>query len=180
MKMKSEEKEYLSDEELLQLIMQVEEHELVPAPPNMLDEILAHVEVQLDESLENKAIRVDEFSEMPASKTSTVFVNTDAEQAGIRNMASFPVDTAKAQLRSQETKRKEFYQYCIRVITSVAAAIAIIFAIPGMEPVKTSEIPSKQEMVGAVITREEALRETEFFPEIQDMWNLYNKKDGGK
>ncbi len=66
--------EYLSDLELEQLIRDVEQNELVGAPPDLAEQILHRVR-------------------MP-------------------------------------NKKREFRRYCIRVMTSVAAAIAVVFLLP--------------------------------------------------
>ena len=66
--------EYLSDLELEQLIRDVEQNELVGAPPDLAEQILHRVK-------------------MP-------------------------------------DKKREFRRYCIRVMTSVAAAIAVVFLLP--------------------------------------------------
>ena len=64
---------YISDDELERLINQVEQEELVAAPPDLMESIL--------------------------------------EAAG-------------------KTKKKEFTVYCFRVITSVAAAVVLVFLLP--------------------------------------------------
>lgn len=73
--------EYLSDLELEQLILNVEQNELITAPPDLAGQILKHVE-------------------MP-------------------------------------NRKKEFRRYCLRVATSVAAAIAVAFILP--EVVETKQ-----------------------------------------
>lgn len=123
---------YLSDEELAKLILEVEEQELVPAPPEMMGEILTKLETQKSEQT--------------------------------------------MQVRSIESKRKEFYRYCMRVITSVAAAVALVFLMPNMESVERLEVPSRQELVGSTITREEALNKAGVITQIM---NFLNKKIGG-
>lgn len=81
---------YISDDELEHLINQVEQEELVAAPPDLVESILEAVEQ------EEKA-------------------------------TSQPVPVKRI-----ATKRKEFYAYSFRVITSVAAAIALVFLLPGL------------------------------------------------
>lgn len=126
------EKDYLSEEELMQLILDVEEHELVSAPPGLLENILKEVE----EQVESKPIPIT----------------------------------------SRVDKTKEFRRYCIRVITSVAAAIAIVFLTPNVENMKVTNAPSRQELVGKGITREEALKGTGF---INQVLNLLESEIGG-
>lgn len=123
-------KNYLSDEELMQLIRDVEEHELVTAPPGLVESILKEVEI----SEGRKIVPV-------ASK-----------------------------------KEKEFRRYSIRVITSVAAAIAIVFLTPSEGNIKVSKVPSRQELIGKGITREEALKETGL---INQLLNLLENEIGG-
>lgn len=126
------EKDYLSEEELMQLILEVEEHELVPAPPELLENILKEVEAPGESRI-------------------------------------IPID-------SKKDKNREFRRYCIRVITSVAAAIALVFLTPNVGSMKVSEMPSRQELVGKGITREEALKETGF---INQVLNLLESEIGG-
>lgn len=109
---------YISDEELEQLICQVEQTELVAAPPDLTENIL--------------------------------------KAAGLTQKAS---------------KKKEFYAYCFRVITSVAAAVALIFLLPEMTEwigrqnvapdfIKTEyrqEIPAYEEVVTSVPSKEEVV-----------------------
>lgn len=123
---------YLSEEELMQLILDVEENDLVSAPVGLLDSILKEVET-LEES---KIISSN----------------------------------------SKENKTKEFQRYCIRVITSVAAAIAIVFLTPNVGTVKGFSMSSRQELVGKSITREEALKETGL---INRILNLVENQIGG-
>lgn len=123
---------YLSEEDLMQLIMDVEEHELVSAPPGLLDSILGEVESQ---------------------ETNRI-----------------------VPIVSREHKQREFQRYCMRVITSVAAAIALVFLAPSMGNMKIAELPSRQELVGKGITREEALKETGL---INQVLNLLENEIGG-
>ena len=67
--------EYISDEQLEQLIAEVEQSELIPAPPEMKDRIL--------DGMDDRKIR-------------------------------------------------EFRRYCFQVITSVAAAVAVVFLLPAI------------------------------------------------
>ena len=93
-----------------------------------------------------------------------------------------------------ENKRKEFYTYCFRVVTSVAAAIALVFLLPeltnwmnldGMpvvEPVNKSDvveiIPAQAEVIktvpdkativvaGPVPSKAEVLNDTSFIEKV--------------
>lgn len=126
------EENYLTDEQLMQLILDVEENELVSAPPGLLDTILQEVE--------------------------------KAEKAQIKPITS------------RENRVKEFRRYCIRVITSVAAAVAIIFFTPNLESLEKVDVPSRQELVGENISREEALKENGV---IDQIINILNNEIGG-
>lgn len=96
---------------------------------------------------------------------------------GIMDEILTKIETQKTkQHLSVESKRKEFQRYCIRVITSVAAAVALVFLTSNMGDMKVSEVPSRQELVGTIVTREEVLNETGVINQIK---NLLNKKIGG-
>ena len=73
---------YISDEELERLINQVEQEELVAAPPDLMERILE------------------------AERETSPLIYCEA------------------------ARKKEFYAYCFRVITSVAAAVALVFLLP--------------------------------------------------
>ncbi len=150
---------YISDEALEQLINQVEQKELVAAPPDLMERIL------------EAAGATKEIVPQPA-----------------------PVIPVK-----RETK-KEFYAYCIRVITSVAAALALIFLLPelsgrikqtapeiGNQEVPDWEdvvdvVPSRDEVVMAVLipTKEEVLDDTGFIKRVLDNTGWFNKKNSEK
>ncbi len=102
---------YISEEELEQLIRKVEQDELVPAPPGLTENILRAVAVR---------------------------------------------------------RKNEFSAYCFRVITSVAAAIALVFLAPELPTLmqqtvlKTEfgrqEVPSREEVTDSVPSREEVVQ----------------------
>ena len=79
-------------------------------------------------------------------------------------------------ISSGRNKKIEFQKYCIRVITSVAAAIALVFLTPEVEMVRTVNVPTRQEVVGEIITREEALDNTGHF---EKLWNQISYELGG-
>jgi len=93
---------YISDEELEQLIYQVEQEELVTAPPD----------------LEERILTTAGFSGEPETKI----------------IAVKPV----------AARRKEFYAYCFRVVTSVAAAVALVFLLPQMTDWMGEKVSSTQ------------------------------------
>ena len=78
--------------------------------------------------------------------------------------------------QEQENKRIEFRRYCLRVISSVAAAVALVFFIPEAEMAEARSIPERQAMVGGIISREKALDDTGMITKI---WKELNMKIGG-
>ncbi len=92
---------YLSDEELEALITDIEEYDLVQAPPNLLNQILYTIEESNNTSL-----------------------------------------LEKDSLYIQRKKTIEFRKYCLQVITSVAAAIVLVFLLPTSMQMQKSELPS--------------------------------------
>ena len=125
-------KEYLSDEELNCLIAEVEQSDLIPAPPDLAERIL--------------------------------------DAAG-------------------KNKVREFRRYCIRVWTSVAAAIVLTFLLPrllSLIPVQNEQLElSRNEKVlltesrwtPKFETKEEALSETGFLEQLLGGNNIFGKKD---
>lgn len=133
---------YLSDEELEQLILQVEQQELVAAPPGLMDNILE----ELEKSQQSEW--------------------------------------------SSGNKIKEFRGYCFRVMTSVAAAVAIVFLIPELMNTGVSEIPLKQSaiMTAKYTTKEEALNDKGLLVQTfggvnifdnDKQLNIFDERDGG-
>lgn len=135
----SEHNTYLTDEELELLIAEVEENEMIAAPPNLMTDVLAKVETR------------------------------------------------------PKTKSKEFQLYCFRVITSVAAAILLLFMLPGISQLqlKLSEVMEESMAVNDLraekvtlryATKEEALNDkgilsaafgsNRLFGEDSD-WNIF-------
>ena len=92
---------YLSEEELEALITDIEEYDLVQAPPNLLNQILYTIEESNNTSL-----------------------------------------LEKDSLYIQRKKTIEFRKYCLQVITSVAAAIVLVFLLPTSMQMQKSELPS--------------------------------------
>lgn len=94
---------YLSKEELDLLISDIEEHDLVQAPPDLLNQILYTIE------------------------------------------ESIPFENNTSLLEKDSLQRKktiEFRKYCLQVITSVAAAIVLVFLLPTSMQMQKSELPS--------------------------------------
>lgn len=92
-----ENRNYISDEELEQLICRVEQEELVAAPPDLMESILAALELEETRVMTEK-------TGLPPAKI-----------VGVKEPAA---------------RKKEFYAYCFRVVTSVAAAVALVFLLP--------------------------------------------------
>lgn len=151
---------YLSDEELEQLILEVEENELVSAPPGFMEDVLIKTEAW--QTMQNEA---REGVTLECTKTES------ERQKGIRQ-ESAEQECIKSKNGKQEIRKEnkviEFHKYCIRVITSAAAAIAILFALPSAEPVELHQIPTRQELVGRCVTREEVLDDTGFLTKFMD------------
>lgn len=91
---------YLSEEELENLILDIEENDLVSAPPELLNQVLNVIE---------------------------------SSEQYIKNPIALEV---------QRKKTIEFRKYCFQVITSVAAAIVVVFLFPTSTQIQKSELPS--------------------------------------
>lgn len=146
---------YISDEELEKLICQVEQDDLVAAPPDLSERIF--------------------------------------EAAGLRPKT--------VEGKPKVAKKKEFYSYCFRVITSVAAAVALVFLLPELSGwmeqnvspdfVQTvyrqvipsyeevvAPVPSKAEVVAAKATpsKEEVLNDTGFIERVINSTGWFDKE----
>ena len=112
---------YISDDELERLICQVEESELVTAPPDLMENILEAAELM----------------DKPPAKVTAV---------------------------PAASRKKEFYAYCFRVITSVAAAVALVFLLPDLtnrmsiNGIYSQEHVDKWDVVGTVPVQEEVVK----------------------
>ncbi len=91
---------YLSEEELENLILDIEENDLVSAPPELLNQVLNVIE---------------------------------SSEQYIKNPIALEV---------QRKRIIEFRKYCFQVITSVAAAIVVVFLFPTSTQIQKSELPS--------------------------------------
>ena len=112
---------YISDEELERLISQVEQEELVAAPPDLLENIL-NAEPELSHLMCCEA---------------TYVLEEEAKQIPNACFAKGKITEVPEALTAQSTVKrmsaagkKEFYAYCFRVITSVAAAVVLVFLLP--------------------------------------------------
>lgn len=126
--------DYLSDEELDQLIMSVEK-EIIPAPPDMMENLLALVEEREIKTSDNQA-------------------------EGDLNEAATEIEKPP-QIIDIKRKRAEFRKYCFRVISSVAASIALLVAIPGVWEGDKTKIPEKASIVGENnVTKDEVMKDS--------------------
>ena len=124
------ENKYLSDEELEKLILDVEEEKLILAPPDLLENILSSV---------------DDFEEKISFEPSRIEIeDTITEISKPPEIIDF------------NQKKSEFRKYCFRVVSSMAAAIALLILMPGISGIQEREIPSKASVVSEKVrTREE-------------------------
>ena len=117
---------YISDDELECLITQVEQNELVAAPPDLMESIL--------EAVAGFSGETESLSPAKVIKVQAV------------------------------ARKKEFRAYCVRVITSVAAAVALVFMLPeltegmNLSGVQMPEYVDKSAVVGTVPGRAEVVK----------------------
>lgn len=163
---------YISDEELEQLICQVEQEELVAAPPDLMENILAAA------GLEEMRV-MSEKTSLPTTKI-----------VSVKEIAA---------------RKKEFYAYCFRVVTSVAAAVALVFLLPELSVwmeqnaspdfVQTvykqnipayetvvAEVPSKDEVlaVKTIPSKEEVLNDTGLIERVISSTGWFSKESTDK
>lgn len=183
--------EYLTEEELEQLISEVEASDLVPAPPELKDNILNAVFGQMHaEDEKNKKESVQEIEDVP---------NPPPE-----NIKTF--DERKSE-EIKKRKQREFAGYCFRVGMSVAAAVAFIFIMPYLpefhefgnelldsetikEELNLPERPEwEMEQIRNYPTREEVLNDTNIIQKVfgengiftnNNDFNIFTEKDGGQ
>lgn len=143
---------YLTDEELERLIADVEEHDLVSAPPELLKEILTKIEACAD------------------TKT-----GMDA------NGSAGDMTVKKSQAVKENGKKRDFQLYCFRVISSVAAAIMLLFTLPKVSEtvLKTSEAVREETVYEPQIslryeTKEEALNDRGILAETFGKSNIFD------
>ena len=146
MKLKNE---YLSDKELEQLILDVEQHELVAAPPEILERVLDNIETIQGNSNHNLG-----------------------------------------QNKPSDNKVREFRSYCFRVLTSVAAAIMIVFLLPELLDTQLADVSTRQDIVAPrkYATKEEALNDKGILMRTlggvtifdnDNKLNIFSERDGG-
>ena len=122
--------EYLSDDELMSLIDDIEQNELISAPVDITENVLALI---------SKTETSDGTTKAPAV--------TEAEHSIIK----------PPRVLSFEEKKKEYRRFCFRVIASMVAAVALVIALPFIKD-ESYEISSKEFVVGTTtISNEEVL-----------------------
>lgn len=98
-------------------------------------------------------------------------LNTLIHEIEQGDLVMAPPDMKADVLRRAGNKKREFVMYCFRVITSVAAAIAILLVIPGNinDKAVPTEIPSREEVLKTqdYLSREEVLDETSLIQKIK-------------
>lgn len=111
---------YLTDAELEHLIAEIEAEDLHPAPPGLLERILEQADTEKDDLTGGQTQRstneITDLSKNNAQEELIRITGRRTKQSGemVRNAG----------------KRAYFRRYCLRVATSVAAAIALLFLLP--------------------------------------------------
>lgn len=112
--------EYLTDEELEQLISEVEADELITAPPELKESIVNAIFEQVHhepgEIVEKEQIRE---GDVPNPPPEICRMNKNSRPTDVEQIAEI-----------KKRKRREFAGYCFRVAMSVAAAVAFVFIMP--------------------------------------------------
>lgn len=169
--------EYMSDEDLMNMIDEIEAHDMVSAPPDLQSEVLARLGLAEEEADGEQRAKASEFDNLMtdagidgkqrAEVAEVVNPITDARIDGEQKseVTEFDNPTIDAQADSEQkagdlaqksaptsltaTRRKrEYRNYCFKVIGASAAAILITFALPLLSAQK-APTPTKQEVLGA-------------------------------
>lgn len=144
---------YLSDQELEQLILQVEQNELVAAPPDLAQEILS----SLDVSTYGLEHLPEQQSEMSGTSVTAV---------------------QKERTRTRGQRRAEFCRYCLQVTAAAAAAILVVFTLPDFLNTRRVEISTKQEYetAPAYPTKEDVLTQQNLLGKVFGGKNIFSKQ----
>ena len=138
---------YISDEELERLINQVEQEELVAAPPDLLENILnAEREISHLTCCEAACVSAEAAKQITKVGLTREEFAKDREISPTERLAEADTAVAMAtkviKVNVASARKKEFYAYCFRVITSVAAAVALVFLLPELtNRMNLNEIP---------------------------------------
>ena len=129
--------EYLTEEELNALIQEVEMTEMTTAPPDLLDDILQKIDSSddLKHDLQDETETKEQISEL-AKPPRIICI---------------------------EKRRREYRRFCIQVVSSVAAAIALLFMLPAFSGGKEMTVPAKEQVLAAsdVKPKEEVLKRSD-------------------
>ncbi len=138
------EKNYLSDKELEQFILNIEENELVKAPPDLLDKIITQIDI-ISESDNNQ--------------------NQIEKKKKLEN-------------NSTQNKVKEFREYCFRVVTSVAAAIVLVFLLPQFFTMEQTILLEKQRLLSEIYQiKENDFNDTNILTQLLGGKNIFNNEN---
>lgn len=140
--------DYMSDEELELLITDVEQNELVAAPPDMLEKILD---------------RIREGEE-------------DAEM--VSNVKNISSKQNTKQVIRPVTNIREFRRYCFKVCASVAAAIVLVFALPVISENSLTNTTRQEPFIkeSRYATKEEALNDQSYLVDKLGNTNIFSKE----
>lgn len=170
--------EYLSDEALERLISEVEANELIPAPPELKENILHAI---LEELHTENALEKEESAEVVG-------------------------EMLKPPQKRKKRKNRELAAYSFRVAMSAVAAVAFIFIVPYLPGFEQSgvelELTETIDEISPPVwrqeediryqnypTREEVLNETYFLKRVfgddgifeeSNYLNIFMKEDGGQ
>lgn len=140
--------DYMSDEDLELLIADVEQNELVAAPPDLLEEILERVREG-----EEDAVTVSDAQKTTSNRKTA--------------------DSAKS-----VTNIYEFRRYCFKVCASVAAAVVLVFVLPTMSENSMANTSGQERFMkeSRYATKEEALNDQSYLMEKLGGTNIFSKE----
>jgi len=89
------------------------------------------------------------------------------------------VEESQESDRSPNNKVREFRSYCFRVLTSVAAAIVIVFLLPELQNIQFPEVSTRQNIVvsGKYATKEEALMDKGILAQAFSGVNIFDNNN---
>jgi len=89
------------------------------------------------------------------------------------------VEESRESDRTPDNKVREFRSDCFRVLTSVAAAIVIVFLLPKLQNIQLPEVSVRQDMVvsGKYATKEEALMDKGILTEAFSGVNIFDNNN---
>lgn len=190
---------YLSDQELEQLILQVEQNELVAAPPDLVQEILSSLDVstyglehlpeampkQLSEQQDTMTKHLSEQSDRKSKYLSEQQQDTMLKQLSEQQAKCMPEKSGtsvtavrKERTRTRGQRRAEFCRYCLQVTAAAAAAILVVFTLPDFLNTRRVEISTKQEYETApdYPTKEDVMTEQSLLGKAFGGKNIFSKQ----